>query len=298
MKRVYRLLRNNREYGPFTIDELLGQSLRATDMLWIEGKSSAWAYLSEFELNPATSKEEIPVLTAPDKPQTDEIERKAEEIRKRVMHHPHPIHPVEHSSVDGTHFYIPTADEEVIEFVDHRKRKSTAVNDVLMTALIVALFAGSLYGSRTLLQPQSSKTTPATGNTTVTTDQHAAKSQVPVQEQLPLVVDSTSEEMIAPPPDVTPSHHETAAHVNRTKDSLSQPVKSIAISNPAPDTTTKSEVVKADQTEKKEEVTAKNNSQLQEKQKQQEDGEKLNEPKEEKKKGFFKKLFSKKKKED
>jgi len=46
MQKVYLLLRNNRQSGPFTIDELWQQQLRPDDMVWIEGKSTAWAYLN------------------------------------------------------------------------------------------------------------------------------------------------------------------------------------------------------------------------------------------------------------
>ena len=52
MERVYLLLRNNQQTGPFTIDELLQQQLRPSDMIWMEGKSAAWTYLSELELIP------------------------------------------------------------------------------------------------------------------------------------------------------------------------------------------------------------------------------------------------------
>ena len=52
MERVYLLLRNNQQTGPFTIGELLQQQLIPSDMIWIEGKSVAWTYLSELELTP------------------------------------------------------------------------------------------------------------------------------------------------------------------------------------------------------------------------------------------------------
>ena len=109
MSKVYLLLRNNQEFGPFTIDELLQQQLRPTDMLWIEGRSRAWCYLSEMELMPpsvnvAPAPEVKPEVIADptsrtartaEKPEEvkktrrsyrpDEIERKAEELRKRAL---------------------------------------------------------------------------------------------------------------------------------------------------------------------------------------------------------------------
>jgi hypothetical protein len=43
----YLLLRNNKETGPFTIDEIKGMSLKPYDLLWIVGKSAAWRYPGE-----------------------------------------------------------------------------------------------------------------------------------------------------------------------------------------------------------------------------------------------------------
>ena len=45
--RVYRLLRNNKEEGPFTAEELVQQNLRPYDLIWIDGRSAAWNYPGE-----------------------------------------------------------------------------------------------------------------------------------------------------------------------------------------------------------------------------------------------------------
>ncbi len=45
----YLLLRNNKQSGPFTLDDLRSMGLKAYDLLWIEGKSAAWRYPSEIE---------------------------------------------------------------------------------------------------------------------------------------------------------------------------------------------------------------------------------------------------------
>src|SRR5678816_2565414 len=62
--RIYRLLRNNKEEGPFTSEELLQKKLRPYDLIWVDGRSAAWSYpgeLTEFKShaplpdeNPAT----------------------------------------------------------------------------------------------------------------------------------------------------------------------------------------------------------------------------------------------------
>ena len=49
MQQHYLLLRNNTQLGPFTIEELLNQELLPTDLVWINGQSTAWTYA--FELN-------------------------------------------------------------------------------------------------------------------------------------------------------------------------------------------------------------------------------------------------------
>ena len=43
----YLLLRNNKESGPFTMDEIKGMTLKPYDLLWVVGKSAAWRYPGE-----------------------------------------------------------------------------------------------------------------------------------------------------------------------------------------------------------------------------------------------------------
>ena len=44
---TYRLLRNNRETGPFTSDELIARGFKPYDLIWVEGKSAGWRYPGE-----------------------------------------------------------------------------------------------------------------------------------------------------------------------------------------------------------------------------------------------------------
>jgi hypothetical protein len=51
--RAYRLLRNNKEQGPFTAEELIQKNLKPYDLIWIDGRSAAWSYpgeISEFKM--------------------------------------------------------------------------------------------------------------------------------------------------------------------------------------------------------------------------------------------------------
>jgi hypothetical protein len=46
---TYLLLRDNKECGPYSFDELKNKGLKAYDLVWIEGRSAAWRYPSEVE---------------------------------------------------------------------------------------------------------------------------------------------------------------------------------------------------------------------------------------------------------
>jgi hypothetical protein len=45
----YLLLRDNKQSGPYTCDELKAKGLKAYDLVWVEGKSAAWRYPCEIE---------------------------------------------------------------------------------------------------------------------------------------------------------------------------------------------------------------------------------------------------------
>lgn len=46
---MYLLLRNNKQSGPYSLEELKTMGLKAYDLVWSEGKSAAWRYPSEIE---------------------------------------------------------------------------------------------------------------------------------------------------------------------------------------------------------------------------------------------------------
>jgi hypothetical protein len=46
---TYLLLRDNKQSGPFSFDELKEKGLKAYDLVWIEGRSAAWRYPSEID---------------------------------------------------------------------------------------------------------------------------------------------------------------------------------------------------------------------------------------------------------
>ena len=50
MQKVYLLLRNNIQTGPFSLEEVVALKLKSQDLIWEEGKSNGWAYPSEIEI--------------------------------------------------------------------------------------------------------------------------------------------------------------------------------------------------------------------------------------------------------
>ena len=44
---TYLLLRNNKESGPFTFQQIQEINLKPYDLIWVDGKSAAWRYASE-----------------------------------------------------------------------------------------------------------------------------------------------------------------------------------------------------------------------------------------------------------
>jgi hypothetical protein len=60
MAKVYLLLRNNKQTGPHSLDELVQLGLKGDDLIWVEGKSFGWSYPSEVDsLKPYVKPEEV-----------------------------------------------------------------------------------------------------------------------------------------------------------------------------------------------------------------------------------------------
>src|SRR5437773_1538991 len=43
----YKLLRSNRESGPYSLNDLVTLGLKPYDLIWVDGRSAAWRYPSE-----------------------------------------------------------------------------------------------------------------------------------------------------------------------------------------------------------------------------------------------------------
>lgn len=49
MNKVYLLLRNNQQTGPYSLEELTDLPLKPFDLIWVEGKSFGWSYPGEID---------------------------------------------------------------------------------------------------------------------------------------------------------------------------------------------------------------------------------------------------------
>lgn len=49
MQKIYLLLRNNKQTGPYSLDEIIASELKPFDLIWVEGRSAGWRYPSEID---------------------------------------------------------------------------------------------------------------------------------------------------------------------------------------------------------------------------------------------------------
>jgi hypothetical protein len=225
MNRVYLLLRDNIQTGPYSFDELLQQQLLASDLIWAEGKSTAWAYPYEIEdlkgsltgqaveaislpsVRPVAVKPEKPVTEQPKvetetelpkipakpvKKRKDEIEIRAEELRKKAMafsqyHKDHHL-PAFHESEE----FRPYVNEnDAVYFVHHKNERRAPVGEILVAAMVLGLIVLGWYGGadKYFFQRRSPAIN-TVASQMVTNDSHAAA--LSVKNQQPEVADTTN----------------------------------------------------------------------------------------------------------
>ena len=83
MQKIYLLLRNNQQSGPFTREELLQQVLRKDDLVWVEGKSAGWRNPEEI----AELKTEPETAPGPPVADTGKAEKPADAVPARKSNH-------------------------------------------------------------------------------------------------------------------------------------------------------------------------------------------------------------------
>ena len=103
---TYLLLRDNKESGPHTLDNLVKLGFKSYDLVWIEGRSAAWRYPSEIE-------ELKPYAPVAEEQPFDRFYKKATEEKKEVPFTPQQQIPVQEKNQQQ---YAPTPREEEIKF--------------------------------------------------------------------------------------------------------------------------------------------------------------------------------------
>ncbi|MGI8597842.1 MAG: hypothetical protein ACR2KB_01175 [Chitinophagaceae bacterium] len=227
MKKVFLLLRDNKQLGPFTIDELLQHKLTTDDLIWVEGYSLAWSHPSELDLlklsvaETTFNSDRKPTLP-PDyktlenkkkrKWADEDIEGRAEEIRRRTLEYVSKHHNQASSPLitdDHIRSYVKNPD---IDFVVHKRSKGLSPN-FIGAALVALMLLAGWYGKDKLFIAQN-------GSDIVTT-----------QAATPVVIPISSAVTMQP------SQNESAAFIDEEiKDSLmvEEPMKTNNIATPAP----------------------------------------------------------------
>lgn len=181
MQKVYLLLRNNKQTGPYSFEELLQLHLKPHDLIWVEGKSYGWRYPTEVEtlksyftipevpqpqatsFSPVEPASDAPVLpvqpknifvrmpvngsqrSQPETKPVDPIEQKAEELRKRVQAFTPQQEPIKTNYARD----LQDAEEEYTRWVYQKKtKKKSLINkkSTAVTTICLLLFFGGWYG--------------------------------------------------------------------------------------------------------------------------------------------------------
>jgi len=195
MERVYLILRNNQQSGPFTIGELLQQHLLPSDMIWVEGRSTAWTYLSELELTPFISSQ--PASEKKPEPMgKDEIERKAEELRKKILSSP--PRSFNERKVEVETYASPFKKEDDIDFVDHSKQKraqrSLVVGELALTCVVVGIFVVGIYKGKAFLG-QRENVPVSVATKLETRDEHTAQNKKLIVPAQPTIQKDTTQRL-------------------------------------------------------------------------------------------------------
>ena len=122
----------------------------------------------------------------------DEIERKAEELRKRALNFSPQYSPNKKPELTISEKHpikLPLSEEEALDFVDHRNEKKMPAVEVLTGVLVTAFVVACVIGGRTFFL-QNSKTQSKIAARAVSIDEHTAKKQ-PATVPLTITFDST-----------------------------------------------------------------------------------------------------------
>lgn len=199
------LLRHNVESGPYTIDELLQQKITPADLIWEIDTSYAWQYPAEVRsLKPHLDATVFPGLSpranhAPrhlrNRHIPDEIEIKAEKLRKRIQEQATQNHNKQNRVGRAVSEYSsgePAAVLSDFHFVHHKPAKFDWY-PVAVTVVACVFAGGFLFAARNMF---AGKHDPLNGQAAqiIHTDQHAAiaATPAPVIASVPPMPDSNA----------------------------------------------------------------------------------------------------------
>ncbi len=148
---TYLLLRNNKESGPLSFDELIKIGLKPYDLVWVNGRSAAWRYPSEIkelvpyapvveeqpydrfyqkstEQNPETSNQQPVANTPLDISQPEPTKANKQEIPVS----PHPTHKIERTAQTNKNVFVSfperITDNKPAAPVEYERTKEENVN--------------------------------------------------------------------------------------------------------------------------------------------------------------------------
>lgn len=162
MSRTYQVLRNNRQTGPYTLEELRSLQLQDHDLIWAEGQAGGWRSPSEVrELSgePEIQSRESVVRSGETAPEesADFIEAKAAMLHARMQAYMAEQQKGEEEGEPHTR-YVRSLDQLRKDYADwlHEKHHKRASSRVPVTVLIaVILFCSGFLASRWYYEQES-----------------------------------------------------------------------------------------------------------------------------------------------
>lgn len=206
MNKVYLLLRNNNILGPFSIDELLQQHLRSTDLIWMEGKSVAWCFPSQIkELNNDFQR----ILSSVDQEESKgeispqqvlhlpglSFEERAEAIRKKALSYSEPLPVVKKQVIPEEKFSSPYYgnEKEPMNVTYHGSKKYVTLTQLIASGALTALVAWAWYSGWSPVNPKiASEQTAVVPVNMVSAQENTAKQTTPADTiNGTIILDST-----------------------------------------------------------------------------------------------------------
>ena len=246
MKKVYLLLRNNQQTGPYSFEELLELHLKPFDLVWVEGKSCGWRYPNEIETlktffpapetsdaqDAATNPEEIskpfesrasytpppapkkifvsmPLNAARQSSPKQPVEDPIEQKAEELRKRAMPYTAPQEPAQTNYTRNLQEAEEEYTQWIYQKKTKKSLINKkwLAITCIGALLLFASWWGSSNLFKP----TAPATATTLLKTEK-PEQDPVAVEE---INTSNKESDLAKKVPVSSPVHSTTTATTNK-----------------------------------------------------------------------------------